>query len=137
MGFVINGTTITKVVVNGTEIKSLNVKKAIDTNYTNVFMATTETIKTKTTTLNFSGTTTVMSTLDPDYGTIYTTPEQTKTVTDTEGTVTEITKVAPVSGSVYSAYYSGTDVKVELYGKSARQEVSGSVSVTYKVKAAS
>lgn len=134
MSLTINGTTITKVVVNGTEVITLNVKNATDSSYTTVFSASTETIETRTTTMSFNGTTLMISIVDPDYGTIYTTNNISKEVTDSDGTVTEITKVTPSGGSVYSATYSGTTVTVSLYDKSSKSKVMGTVQVTYKVK---
>ena len=138
MALVVNGTTVTKVLVNGTEINTLQVRQGTSGSYVTVF--TKKTTKQKTTNILFVGKTGGWSVEGPDGNFVYATSTITKTVTDSEGTVTRIisaTKIPPLNSNV--GFFSGptidgNSIKCVLYSNSKNSKAIASVTVVYEVE---
>lgn len=138
MALVINGTTVTKVLVNGTEIDTLQVRQGTSGSYVTVF--TKKTTKQKTTTLLFSGKTGTISVTGPNGNMVYPTNTITQTVTDSEGIVTKIisaTKIPPLNsnmGFFSGPTINGTSVSCSLYYNVSNRKATASVTVVYEVE---
>lgn len=138
MALVVNGTTVTKVLVNGTEINTLQVRQGTSGSYVTVF--TKKTTKQKTTTLLFSGKTGTFGVADPNGNLVYPTDTLSQTVTDSEGTVTRIisaTKIPPLNSNI--GFFSGptidgNSIKCVLYSNSKNRKTTASVTVVYEVE---
>lgn len=132
MALVVNGTTVTKVLVNGTEINTLQVRQGTSGSYVTVF--TKKTTKQKTKTIGFMGKTGSWGVGGPD-GLVYLTDTLSQTVTDTEGVVTKIISATKSMGDFYSGpTIDGNSIKCVLYSNSKNSRASGMVSVTYEIE---
>lgn len=138
MALVVNGTTVTKVLVNGTEIDTLQIRQGTSGSYVTVF--TKKTTKQKTTELLFSGKTGTFGVTGPNGNLVYPTDTLSQTVTDSEGTVTRIisaTKIPPLNSNI--GFFSGptidgNGIKCVLYSNSKNRKATASVTVVYEVE---
>ena len=133
MALVVNGTTVTKVLVNGTEINTLQVRQGTSGSYVTVF--TKKTTKQKTKTIGFIGKTGPFTAGELDGNFIYLTDPLSQTVTDTEGVVTKIISATKSKGNFYSGpTIDGNSIKCVLYSNSKNRNVNASVTVVYEVE---
>lgn len=128
MSITVNGTTISSFKVGSTRVNKVLVRQNASSNYTIVYY--TETYEENVT---VSGTTKAGLTGTNSSGTkVYLTPQITKTITSTSGTV-EVISATAVSSNVHSLTTSGASIKVQLSSTSSGASVSGTVKVTYAV----
>ena len=133
MSLVVNGTTVTKVLINGTEIDTLQVKQGTSGSYVTIF--TKKTTKQKTKIVSFIGTTGAWSVEGPDGNFVYATNTLSQAVTDTEGTVTKIISATKKVGDFYSGpTIDGVNIKCVLYSDSKNSKALGSVTVVYEIE---